>query len=77
MEDKETRTFPQEETSPNSMGELNTGIAKKGKALLSRRNFLKTSAVGATGLTAAGAIIGQVVLKKMKNLRMIRQSQRI
>ena len=58
MEDKETRTFPQEETSPNSMGELNTGIAKKGKALLSRRDFLKTSAVGTTGLTAAGAIIG-------------------
>ena len=58
MEDKETRTFSQEETAPNSTGELNTGIAKKSKALLSRRDFLKTSAVGATGLTATGAIIG-------------------
>ena len=58
MENKKTRTFPQEETSPNSMGELNTGIAEKSKARLSRRDFLKTSAVGATGLTAAGAIIG-------------------
>ena len=58
MEDKETRIFPQAETSPNSMEELNTGIAKKSKALLSRRDFLKTSAVGTTGLTAAGAIIG-------------------
>ncbi len=58
MEDKKTRTFPQEETSPNSMEESSKGIPQKSKARLSRRDFLKTSAVGATGLTATGAIIG-------------------